>query len=271
MTGRLDALAVPGGRGRDACARVAEVSSALGTALRRAMPFLARRRVTVTAETPRCQSFADLAADDSIVHVAPFHVTRGGRGLLLVDDTALARILDGVLGGQPGGVAELQRTPSGGLSSAQAALASRVSGTMLRAFGEVTSHKLGVFIEPISAKDIESGSAVVVTLCMEGGGKILLALPLSSIHATKEPVEDAEVDSGIAMALTEVEVDIVAELGKVRLPLEAIASLKVGDVLRLALPLDERARVCAGGAVLFHGRPTASGEVVAVALERQMG
>ena len=106
---------------------------------------------------------------------------------------------------------------------------------------------------------------------MEGGGKILLALPLSSIHATKEPVEDAEVDSGIAMALTEVEVDIVAELGKVRLPLEAIASLKVGDVLRLALPLDERARVCAGGAVLFHGRPTASGEVVAVALERQMG
>ncbi len=270
MSGRLDALAVPGGRGRAACARVAEVSSSLGTALRRAMPFLARRRVTVTAEPPRCQSFADLAADDSIVHVAPFQVVRGSRGLLLVDDTALARILDDVLGGQPGAIAELQRTPSGGLSSAQAALAGRVSGTMLRAFGEVTSHKLAITIEPIAAKEIESGSAVVVTLNMEGGGRILLALPLSSIH-TAEPVEEAQADSGIAMALTDVEVDIVAELGKVRLPLEAIAALKVGDVLRLSLPLDERARVSAGGAVLFQGRPTASGESVAVALERQMG
>lgn len=235
------------------------------------MPFLARRRVTVTAEPPRCKSFAELAADDTIVHVQPFQVTRGGRGLLLVDETALARILDGVLGGQPGAIAELQRTPSGGLSSAQAALAGRVSGTMLRAFGEVTSHKLGVPIEPIAAKEIESGAAVVVTLCMEGGGRILLALPLSSIRLTEEPVQDGEIDSGIAMAMTDVEVDIVAELGKVRLPLETIAGLKVGDVLRLSLPLDERARVCAGGAVLFQGRPTASGESVAVALERQVG
>jgi flagellar motor switch protein FliM len=54
------------------------------------------------------------------------------------------------------------------------------------------------------------------------------------------------------------------------LPLRAIANLKVGDVLRLGLPLDERARVSAGGAELFQGRPTASGDVVAVALERQI-
>ena len=68
--------------------------------------------------------------------------------------------------------------------------------------------------------------------------------------------------------MTDVELDVVAELGKVRLPLEAIAQLAVGDVIRLSLPLDERARICAGGATLFHGRPTASGHVVAVAIER---
>lgn len=271
MTNRLEALAVPGGRGRAACGRVAEVSGDLAIALRRAMPFLARRRVAVTAEPPpRCLSFAELAADDSIVHVAPFQVQRGSRGLLLVDEAALARILDGVLGGQPGVMpTELQRSPSGALSSAQAALAGRVSGTMLRAFGEVLTHKLGITIEPIAAKDIESGSAVVATLSMEGGGRIMLALPLSVIRTSEQPEEEAPIDSGIAMAMTEVEVDVVAELGKVRLPLATIAGLKVGDVLRLSLPLDERARVSAGGSTLFQGRPTASGEVVAVALERQ--
>lgn len=269
MTGRLEALAVPGGRGRAACARVAEVSADFGVALRRAMPFLARKRVGITAEPPRCVSFAELATDESIVHAAPFQVERGGRGLVLIDEDALARILDGVLGGAPGGPTALQRTATGALSSAQAALAGRVSGTMLRAFGEVLSHKLGLSTEPSTARDIEPGSAVLVTLLMDGGGRIVIALPLGAIR-TAEPVEDQEVDSGIAKAMTDVELDIVAELGKVRLPLEVIASLQVGDVLRLSLPLDASARVCAGGSVLYRGRPTASGETVAIALEKQM-
>src|SRR5262249_55403126 len=103
---------------------------------------------------------------------------------------------------------------------------------------------------------------------IEGGGKVFLALPLAAVMQDEEAAEPTHLDSGIAAAMTDVELDVVAELGKVRLPLEAIASLAVGDVIRLSLPLDERARVCAGGATLFHGRPTASGHVVAVAIER---
>lgn len=270
MTNRLQALAVPGGRGRAACAKVAEIAGDLGVALRRAMPFLARRRIAVTSEPPRCLSYAELAADVTIVHVAPFQVQRGTRGLLLIDEAALARILDGVLGTPPGSGSELQRTATGELSSAQSALATRVSTTMLKAFGDVTARKLGFPLEPIAAKEIDSGSAVVVTLMMDGGGRISLAIPLSMIR-TNEPILEEKVDPGIANAMTEVELDIVAELGTVRLPLSTIAALKVGDIIKLTLPLDERARVCAGGAALFQGRPTASGEAVAVALERQLG
>lgn len=266
----IQALSVPGGRGRAACARVAELSSDLATALRRGVPFLARRRVAVTAELPRCVSFADLALDMTIVHASAFVVrssrTTGAslRGLILIDEAALARILDGVLGGE--GVSTLG---SASLTSAQNALASRVSSAMLRSFGDVLATRLKLTVEPTAAKEIQAGSAVLVTLALEGGGRILVALPLSAVGADEPATESEHVDSGIAAAMTEVEIDIIAELGKVRLPLQTIAGLQVGDVVRLSLPLDERARVCAGGAVLFHGRPTASGEVVAVALERR--
>lgn len=268
---RIEALSVPGGRGRAACARVAELTGDLATALRRAVPFLARKRVGITAEEPKCMSFAQLAADATIVHAAAFTIggPAGARGLVLVDEVALARMLDGVLGG--GG--ETSSLGSGPQTAAQTALASRVSGGVLRAFADVIGAKLGVEIKATASKEIEPGSAVVVGLALDAGGRILVAIPLSAIR-TSDAVAGADgaptVDSGIAMAMTEVEVDIVAELGKVRLPLETIANLKVGDVLRLALPLDERARVCAGGAPLFQGRPTASGEVVAVALERSI-
>jgi flagellar motor switch protein FliM len=269
---RIEALSVPGGRGRVACARVAEFTGDLATALRRAVPFLARKRVGITAEEPRCVSFAQLAADATIVHAVAFTVggSSGSRGLVLVDEVALARMLDGVLGG--GG--ETSSLGSAALTSAQFALASRVSGGVLRAFSDVIASKLGVEIKATASKDIEPGSAVVAALALDAGGRILVAIPLSAIRTSEAAEADAAgpapIDAGIAMAMTEVEVDIVAELGKVRLPLETIANLKVGDVLRLTLPLDERARVCAGGAMLFQGRPTASGEVVAVALERSV-
>ncbi|MCW5832778.1 MAG: FliM/FliN family flagellar motor switch protein [Labilithrix sp.] len=251
---------------------MSEIRSPLAAALRRAVPVLSRRRVAVTAKPARCVPFAELAADGAVAHVSTFIVRPAGggsattaptRGLVLFDDVALARILDGVLGGDGSPV-----TSGAAPTSAQSALASRVTGSMLRAFGDVLTSRLSLAIEPTTSKDVEAGAAVVLPLAMEGGGAVLLALPLSAVARDEEAAEPQQVDSGIAAAMTDVELDVVAELGKVRLPLEAIARLAVGDVLRLSLPLDERARICAGGATLVHGRPTASGHVVAVAIER---
>jgi flagellar motor switch protein FliM len=268
---KLEALAVPGGRGRAACQRVAEFSNDLAVALRRSVPFLSRRRVPITAEPARCQSFAELAADDSIVHATAFTMKQkpsdgGTHGLVLLDETALARILDGVLGGDGSPSPAAPKRPT----AAQGALASRISSSLLRAFGEVLANKLELTIEAHPSKDIESGGAVVVALSIDGGGRILIALPLTGIR-TDEPIPNETVDTRLVNALQDVELDVVAELGKVRLPLDTIVQLQVGDVLRLSLPLDERARVCAGGAVIFHGRPTASGDSVGVALERSAG
>lgn len=264
MDSQIKTLAEPGGRGRAACAKAAEAGPELAVALKRALPFLARQRVVVTADPTRCTSFADLAADPEIFHTAAFsEKTANARGLILFDEAALARVLDGVLGG--GSATTLS---SAKLTSAQLALATRVSTSLLKAFAEALTTRLGVTIEPSASKEIDSGAAVVVTLVLDGGGKISVALPLAAIR-TDDPAADlGKNDPGIEAAMNEVEVDVVAELGKVRLSLDTIMRLQVGDVVRLSLPLDERARVSAGGAVLYHGRPTASGAVVAVALER---
>jgi flagellar motor switch protein FliM len=269
---RLEALSVPGGRGRAACARVAELASDFGGALRRAVPFLSRRRVTVTAEPARCVPFAVLASDPTFVHASAFSIRATGtpspssaaavRGIVLLDEVALARFLDGVLGGD-GTASGTASTPS----SAQTALASRVTASMLRAFGDVMSARLSLLIESTVSKDVAAGTAVVLGLAMEGGGKVMLAIPLSAIMQDEEAAVPDHIDSGLAAAMTDVELEVVAELGRVRLPLEMLATFAVGDVIRLSLPLDERARICAGGATLFHGRPTASGHVVAVAIE----
>lgn len=270
---RIEALSVPGGRGRAACAKVAELAAELSAGLRRAVPFLSRRRVVVSAEPARCVAFADLASDPQIVHASAFTIKPVGsapaaqsatmRGLILFDDCALSRILDGVLGGD-GNPSSTASSPT----SAQSALASRVTGTMLRAFGDVLSARLLLAVESTNAKDIAAGSAVVLPLVMEGGGKVILAIPLAAIAQDEEGPDADHVDSGIAAAMTDVELDVVAELGKVRLPLETIARLAVGDVLRLSLPLDARASISAGGATLYYGRPTASGHVVGVEIER---
>jgi len=282
-TAQIQALSKPGGRGRAACVRVAEFAGELATAIRRAVPFLSRKRIAITAEEPYCVSFADLAADETIVHSSPFSIATttapNARGLVLIEELALSRLLDGVLGGDGAVPAMASESPTKQLTSAQMALASRVSATMLRAFADVLNAHLKVVVTPTAAKEIEPGAAVMIALALDGGGRILIALPMSVIPAAQaEAAQDDEkaapakpkIDPNIAFAMNEVELDIVVELGKVRLPLRMIADLKVGDVVRLGLPLDERARVSAGGAELFQGRPTASGDVVAVMLERQL-
>ena len=75
-------------------------------------------------------------------------------------------------------------------------------------------------------------------------------------------------DGRMAAVVVEVEVDVVVELGKIKLRLSRLATLAVGDVVHLSLSLDEHAHVCAGGAVLFRGRPTTSGATIAIAIDR---
>ena len=226
----LARLGITGERSRRAQDNLGRASADLVLALRRVLPFLTRKRVAVVAAPARAVLFAELAeAVPDLVFKMPF--TAGARrapGILAIDAVGAARILDGVLGG---GEEDPSAGGAGELSSAQLALAGRVGETILRAFSDALRARLGVALEPMA------GTATTG-------------------------------DARMAAVMVEVEIDVVAELGQVRLPLSRLATLAVGDVIQLSLSLDEEARVCAGGTVLFRGRPIASGVTIGIAIER---
>ena len=64
--------------------------------------------------------------------------------------------------------------------------------------------------------------------------------------------------------LAEVEVELVAELGRRKVRFPEIASLAVGDLLKLELPITTEARVHCDGQPLFRGRPTTNAGQLAI-------
>ncbi|HSO36314.1 MAG TPA: FliM/FliN family flagellar motor switch protein [Labilithrix sp.] len=262
----LARLGITGERSRRAQDNLGRASADLVLALRRVLPFLTRKRVAVVAAPPRTALFAELAeAVPNLTFTMPF-VAGPNRapGVLAIDATGIARILDGVLGGGDGDPSAPAPTT---LSSAQIALAGRVSEGILRAFAEAVRSRLGLVIEASGGTAVtDAGAGAVLSLALAGGGVVALAIPLSALGEGLGAVESS--DGRMAAVVVEIELEVVVELGKVRLPLSALASLAVGDIVQLSLPLDEQARVCAGGAVLFRGRPTATGVTIGIAIER---
>lgn len=242
---------------------MSEITNDLAIALRKAVPFLARKRVEITVDEPRTTTFAELRLDETVAHTTKLCAS-GKNGQLTLDEIAFARMLDGFFGGDGAVTVKKPARPT----AAQAALASKVSDGIFKGFGFVLEKRLGLVVAPSTVKET-TGSAVVVTLSLEGGGKIALALPLNALEV-EEPESAKTPDPTIALALTGVEVDVVAELGRVRLALEQVMKMRVGDVVPLKLALEERARVCAGGATLFYGRPTVAKGAVAIGLERRV-
>jgi flagellar motor switch protein FliM len=262
----LARLGIAGERSRRAQDNLGRASADLVLALRRVLPFLTRKRVAVIAAAPRTFLFAELAeAVPDLAFTMPFAAgARRAPGILAIDGVGAARILDGVLGGGDG---EPGVPGAPALSSAQLALAGRVAETVLRAFSEALRSRLGVALEPVTGTAVtDAGAGALLSFALAGGGVVALAIPLSVLGIGEGAVETN--DGRMAAAMVDVEVDVVVELGKVRLPLSRLATLAVGDIVNLALSLDEHAHVCAGGAVLFRGRPTATGATIGIAIDR---
>ena len=264
----LARLGITGERSRRAQDNLGRASADLVLALRRVLPFLTRKRVAVVAAAPRTVLFAELAeAIPDLAFTMPFAAgARRAPGILAIDGVGAARILDGVLGG-----GDSEPTAGGpALSSAQLALAGRVAEGVLRAFSEALRVRLGVALEPVAGTAVtDAGAGAILSFSLAGGGVVALVIPVSVLGAGEGAVETN--DGRMAAVVVDVEVDVVVELGKIKLPLSRLATLAVGDIVHLSLSLDEQAHVRAGGAggaVLFRGRPTVSGAAIAIAIER---
>jgi flagellar motor switch protein FliM len=265
-------FALEGDRVRKAAQVLERESPRLVAALRRAVPFLSRRAVPMTLCHARAVPIVDLLESLARPIHAAHLVTKPGdaAGALLLDAGAVALFLDGVLGGDGRSLPTLNPA---GLSGPQTALITGLSANIVRAFSATLQESIGLGLEPREASiehaQVESAPIACVLEIGEGEqvGKVALLLAKEPLLAKAGEPDAAAApvhDPRIAMVLESVELLLVAELARVPLRVGEIASLRVGDTLRLDVPVSGLVSVRANGHELLRGRPTTSAGRIAV-------
>lgn len=113
----------------------------------------------------------------------------------------------------------------------------------------------------------------------EGGpketlGTVVIAVSKNALNVARSGNQEKRPkrsDPRVEATLRQVEVDVVAELGRVRLSLSKVARLKVGDTLRLDVPVNADIDVRVADQLLFKGQPTTMGSQLAIHVVERIG
>jgi len=270
-TQALVKLGLASDRAKRASKRLEGEARTLETAVKRALPHLVRRKIPVNAG----ESAPVLHGEALASLERPFHVTAlrigGHAAALVLDGKAIGHGLDGMLGAGRGEVPTLDPA---GLTPAQVALATRVARGLVASFDEALARS-GMRVElATEAADAQHGSVLVAATVKIGEGdatgSIVLLVSAAALDVAPDgaPPPSPTPVAATQAAVADVELEVVAELGRVRVSLARIAALRVGDVMRLPLPVDSMARLHVGGRALFSGKPTVKGSQIAVELSR---
>lgn len=268
---KLLRFALEGERVRRAAQVLERESPRLASALRRALPFLARRNVPIALLYSRAVPVTELLESMS----RPIHATHlvvtpgGGGGAILFDAGAIGMFLDGVLGGDGAHIPEL---PASGLTAAQTALVAGLATGIVRTLSDSLSGSLGMSLACRSTEiqDAVVASAPIVCVLELGSegavGRVAVLLAKEPLLASSPEAEvpSSSADPRVVSVLEHVELDLVAELGSIRLRLGDVARLEVGDTLRVDATVGATVSVRADGHELFRGLPTTSGGRIAL-------
>ena len=264
-------VSAEGARGRRAVAVLEQVSPELVAGLKRALAFLVRRGTAVNVSR-----VAPVPAGEVLEPLTkPLHVTElvavrsGARGKLVMDRNAIQLTLDGILGGDGTSPPEL---PGEELSPTQTALVSRVAAAIVGAYSDVFGRAGLSRLSIDTSRQDARAEGVPVTCTIELGsgdnaGRVILLLSQDALSASTERAvvrRDEGPSREVLETLAEVEVELVAELGRRKVRFPEIASLAVGDLLKLELPITTEARVHCDGQPLFRGRPTTNAGQLAI-------
>jgi flagellar motor switch protein FliM len=273
---KLLRFAVEGGRVRRAAGALEQASPQLASALRRAMPFLVRHGGQVALCFARAIPIGELLADlPRPVHATHLVVAPGAaRGAIVLDAGAIAMILDGVLGGDGSALPELD---GAGLSPPQVALVARVLDGVVRSVSEVLQRRFGISLEASAPDgDDASSEAAPVACSFELGagtqiGRVVLLVPKEALLGSIEDQRDQStngIDPRVAGVVEQVELDLVAELTRMKLTLRQLTNLRVGDTIRLDVPVGGTINVRADGHPVLRGHPTTSAGQIAIRLAK---
>lgn len=279
----------------------------IASGVRRAVPFLGRRRATAVAGSPKTLRASAFGKDlDDPYYVCSLAAEPGGsRAMLALDAHAIAFLLEGMLGGDGSDTPKLAKK---GLSAPQRAFIDRIVTNVVSSVSGSLQKVLGLSLTKLPALGNEiSADGVVVELpiefhdatpkaveskkefslddfdvpSMRGGrpsspggaeeanvlGTMFLAISKTALNAARAAnltKKLERVDPRIAATMRAVEVNVVAELGRIRLSLGDLSRLQVGDTLRLDVPVDGDVEVRVEEQALFRGQPTTHGSQLAI-------
>jgi flagellar motor switch protein FliM len=253
-------------------AAMARIGDHFARGARRSMPFLARRRDRLIASSVSLSGeVASQSASIGPAFEVLFEAGEGtGWGSLWLNAPALGILLEGTLGGKEGTTVIALGLD---LTAAQRAVVSRIaravaqdlvnavkaeSGLELK-LGTLTAHRRG---EALQSGALD-GLRVDCVIDGDTSGAIIgIAVGAEALEsAARRRDENAAPDIGnphMQDAVAEIPVELTAELGRVKMGLRRVLSLKVGQVLRLPTATDDMVIVRVGGVTKFQGVPVVS-------------
>lgn len=255
---------------RSAMQAMAQVAARFTRAVKRSLPFLARQRAFLKAEAV-CIGGPAVSPDGT----PRFEVLLEAEempawGVLSLNAGAVQVLLQGALGG--GSVSAAASGFNGELTLAQRALVTRVARSLAADFASAVRDEVGLTLNMVSAHTRSEGeddgpahSDGLRVDCtfegIEGDASLSIVVSAEALEAAARDNDDdapPAADPKMAEAMRDVPVELVAELGVLKLGLRQILSLKVGQVLRLQTALEDPVLVRIGGVPKFVGVPVVS-------------
>ena len=260
-------------------ASMQKVAESFARGARRSLPFLVKRRcrlavgqvggAQISLAEPSVGPFCQITLESS---------GKPGWAALRVDTGAIQLIVDGSLGGAaPEEGEEPEPVPMTNISLAQRALVSRVARALGGDFAEAIRDETSLKVQVTRAECLRGGEEPPLPKDAVAAECIFDGLPQQAciwLFASGEILESAlrdrtasgasSGDPRMVQALSDVPVDVVAELGRVSLGLRRVLSLRPGEVLRLSTATDDPIQVRVGGLAKLYGVPVLSRGQVSV-------
>jgi flagellar motor switch protein FliM len=256
---------------------MSHVAQRFARGARKTLPFLVKRKARLVPE-PVC--IVDLGAERVVERGPVFEILLEAEdgpawACLSLGPEALSVMLEGALGGS-------EKNASSGIGAdltlAQAALVGKLARRLAQDFADAVKSEVGISLRITTARSIPAGDERDANFAdglraecafegIAGDARISIAMGAEALEsASKDQSDEGEEanDPRMEEAIYEVPVEVVAELGRVRLGLRRVLSLEVGQVLRLATAVDDPVIVRIGGVQKFRGAPVISRGQVSV-------
>jgi flagellar motor switch/type III secretory pathway protein FliN len=266
---------------------------------RRGLPFLSRQRARVWASEVLAYDAPELPP---LVAGPSFVVRMKGPGdiwaLFHLDSDAVATLFEGLLGSTPkasegddagenpddseeldGGT---PATPAFGddLTIAQRALIRRVALDLAVELARIAHARCKIDLEVATCETLKAGQELSIPadgLCVDcviddvaRPCRLRVWLGAGAVQAAVSEQREAQSAAGAAtfhQGLANVPVEVIAELGRVTLPLSQILGLERGAILRLPVASTDPVLVRVGGLPKFHAVPVISRGQVSVQIQ----